>query len=121
MSDDLSDLVPVPKKKGGKRLDSELVPDPGDVDKPLTNAVLDLFRRRPELRAKVADRLIQMALDGNMRAMELLFNRLDGKLSEEARTEVPPMQVVVQQIQGPGRSMVVEPREVPQLGTALED
>lgn len=128
MSDDLvipADIVPEREKrpKGKRPGERMLVPDPASVDKPLTSALRALVERKPELLDMLVLALFEKAIAGNTRAAELLFNRLDGKLSEDNTAQLPNISVVLQKVEARGRMAPDAPREieVSANGKALED
>ena len=53
----------------------------------LTAQVKLLLRQNPERARKIADKLIKIAENGYLPAIELVWNRVDGKLVETRRVE----------------------------------
>lgn len=82
--------------------------------KPLTEALEELVEENPELAKMVAIKLFKLALnDGNMRAIELIYNRLDGLVKIEKKSELPAMTVNIQQIVRPNAPTAQTPNVEP--------
>lgn len=75
--------------------------------KPLTEAIETLVDDNPELANMMAVKLFRMALNGkgDIQAMKLLFDRLDGVVkAKKEKTEMQGMTVVLQQVSNSPRA-----------------
>lgn len=73
-----------------------------DMEAPLRAALHELLAEHPDIPKLLMQRLIEIAGKGknneSLRALELLFDRLDGPLMKEIQDQITPIQVTLQNI-----------------------
>lgn len=70
---------------------------------PLRDALRDLLDQHPEAASALMKRLLWIAAEGkpheSLKAIEMLFNRIDGPVMKEIQDAITPIQVTLQNIQ----------------------
>ncbi len=116
----MTDMVPL---KRAKR--AEPMPEVGEAGTaPLREALCDVLAEDREIAKMLMQRLVSIAATAkpneSLRAMELMFDRLDGPLMKEIQDAITPIQVTLQNIHLKARH-VERLVEAENGGPALED
>jgi hypothetical protein len=64
-------------------------------DRPLREAILMAVKRDPARTIKLGEKLMEMAIEGNLQAASLIMDRLEGKAIQAIQQEVKTTQMVV--------------------------